>query len=76
VLSGKSANGVRFAILVGGREAWGHTQGVGKAASHVVDLSAHAGRAVQVTLQVDGLGDASYDWANWVRPVIVHAPGM
>ena len=74
VLTARSEDGVGFAVLVDGRQVWSAKQRVGAATEHSLDLSAHAGRTIQLTLRVDALGNATYDWANWLRPLIVFQP--
>jgi hypothetical protein len=76
VLTGPSNDGVKLSVLVDGQEAWSETQTQAeKPTAHALDLSSHAGRAVQLTLRVDSLKDAANDWANWLRPAIVIAEG-
>ena len=72
--SPKSANGVGFAVLVDGRRVWGAKQKSTRPQTRVIDLSRHAGRTIRLTLRVDSLGDASNDWANWLRPLILFEP--
>ncbi len=69
--TGPTANGVRFSILVNGKEAWTTTQKELAPIEREVELSAWAGKAIQLTLRVDGLGNIQHDWANWVRPQIL-----
>lgn len=75
-LTGASANGVRFAVDIDGRELWGAVQvasGQGNLNSIMdrsIDLSQWAGQSIKLILQVDSLGDATNDWANWVQPRI------
>jgi hypothetical protein len=41
---------------------------------HVVDLTAHAGHTIRLTLRVNAIGDNSNDWANWVEPRVIQEP--
>jgi hypothetical protein len=69
--TGPTANGVRFSVLVNGKEAWTTTQKELPPVEREVDLSAWAGKTIQLTLRVDGLGNIQHDWANWVRPQVL-----
>lgn len=72
--SGPTRNGARFAVRVDGREVWGATRTEASFSSRTIDLSAWAGKAIELTLQVDALGDTGYDWACWARPTIRPGP--
>ena len=74
VVTAKSEDGVGFAVLVDGQQAWSGKQAAGDAVDRAVDLTAHAGRTVRLTLRVDALGNGAHDWANWLRPLIVFEP--
>ena len=63
-------NGVRFAILVAGDPIWTIEQKELAPVDHQLDLSRWAGRTIALTLLVDALGNAEYDWSCWVRPQI------
>jgi hypothetical protein len=65
-----TANGVLFTILVDGTEVWSSKQEQLEPIDHHLDLSAWAGRTIALTLRVDALGNAAYDWSCWVRPQI------
>ncbi|MBN1341052.1 MAG: DUF4838 domain-containing protein [Phycisphaerae bacterium] len=69
--TGPTTNGVRFAVRVGDNEVWSTTQKTLPPVDHEIDLTAQAGKPIQLTLRVDALGDTAHDWANWVRPQIV-----
>ena len=69
--TGPTENGVRFAILIDGKEAWHATQKTLPPTDHTLDLTGYADKRIRLTLSVDALGDAAHDWANWVRPQIV-----
>ncbi|UCH34375.1 MAG: DUF4838 domain-containing protein [Armatimonadota bacterium] len=71
--TGPTENGVRFAVLVDGAEVWAGEQRGLAPVEHEVDLSAWAGKAIDLTLRVNALGNERYDWANWVRPQVVVA---
>jgi len=67
-----SDDGVDFAVLVDGETVWtGRQTRQEQPESFEVDLSAHAGRDIELTLQVDAIGNAGHDWAHWLRPVTV-----
>jgi hypothetical protein len=68
--TGPTEDGVRFSVLVNGVEKWGAIQRTIPAIDHVIDLSDVAGQKIALTLRVDCLENASYDWANWVCPII------
>jgi hypothetical protein len=68
--SGPTTNGVRFAILIDDTEVWSVTQRTLPPVDRTIDLTAHAGKRIRLTLRVNGLGDTAHDWANWVRPWI------
>ena len=63
-------NGVRFAILVAGDPIWTIEQKELAPVDHQLDLSRWAGKTIPLTLLVDALGNAEYDWSCWVRPQI------
>lgn len=69
--SGPTANGGRFTLRVNGQEAWSAVQTDQVIRRHEVDLSAWAGQEIALQLVVDGLGDITADWANWVRPQVL-----
>jgi len=69
--TGPTSDGVRFAVLVEGEQAWSAVQRELPAVPRQVDLSAWAGRQVRLTLRVDALESDSHDWANWVRPQVL-----
>lgn len=69
--TGPTENGVRFAILVDGKEVWTTTQKTLPPVDHAVDLTGHAGKTIRLTLRVDALDNEAHDWANWVRPQIL-----
>ncbi|PIY37402.1 MAG: hypothetical protein COZ06_33005 [Armatimonadetes bacterium CG_4_10_14_3_um_filter_66_18] len=72
VLTAPSSDGVEFAVLVDGKEAWAEKQTAAEQpTAHTLDLSANAGQTIQLTLRVDSLKDAGNDWANWLRPAVV-----
>jgi len=60
------SDGVGFTVAANGEAVWSAEQRPGPATAHEVDLTAHAGRTVRLTLRVDPLGNATGDWANWV----------
>ena len=64
-------NGVRFRVLVDGDERFTVDRAAGTSELHSLSLAGLAGKTVELTLSTDPLGDASYDWAHWLRPVIV-----
>jgi len=66
-----TANGARFAVLVNAEELWHTVQTEEAMVPHKIDLTKWAGQAVEITLRMDALGDASYDWAQWVQPMVV-----
>ena len=68
--TGPTQDGVRFAILIDGKEQWTTTQKTLPPVNHTLDLSAHAGKKIRLTLRVDALANETHDWANWVRPQI------
>ncbi|MCX7016932.1 MAG: DUF5722 domain-containing protein [Candidatus Sumerlaeota bacterium] len=65
-----SANGARFAVLADGKEVWAETQKDMDPVERVVDLTPFAGKKINLTLRVDGLGDTRWDQALWFSPVI------
>lgn len=73
-LTGPTEDGVRFALVVNGREVWYKTQKELPPVDHAVDLSAWAGETISLTLRVEALGNERYDWAHWVRPQVVIEP--
>jgi hypothetical protein len=77
VLTGPSYDGVKMSVLVGDRELWSAAQTVmGRPRADVVDLTAYAGQSIQLTLRVDALANTGADWANWLQPLVVVAPGQ
>jgi len=70
-----SDDGVEFSILVDDKTVWqGRQTQAETPADHQVDLSDHAGGAIELELRVDALGNAGHDWAHWLRPVVLFAP--
>ena len=69
--TGPTTDGVRFAVLVEGKEYWSHQQRELAPVDHELDLSGWAGRRVRLTLRVEAGPTDSYDWANWVRPQVL-----
>jgi len=69
--TGPTANGARFTVLIDGAEVWSHTQTDTAPVPHGIDLSPYAGAEIKLTLRIDGLGDTTHDWANWVQPRVV-----
>jgi hypothetical protein len=71
---GSQSTGCRFLVLVNGRTVWEHLvprlNGWHEAE---VDLSAHAGQPMVLSLAVDPAGPYNYDWAFWAEPRIVAA---
>jgi hypothetical protein len=72
--TGETRNGVRFTVLIGGKEVWTAEQKTVPFQKRTVDLTPFGGREIELTLRVDGLGDISSDWANWAEPRILIAP--
>ena len=64
-------DGVVFRIQVNGDDRFEQDQVGGTADRHEVDISDVAGATIDLTLITDCKGDASYDWAHWLRPAIV-----
>ena len=60
-----------FRIQVNGDDRFEQDQVGGTADRHEVDISDVAGATIDLTLITDCKGDASYDWAHWLRPAIV-----
>lgn len=71
MLTGDSANGVHYSVLVDGKPRWDHVQTDKVGVAHTVDLTDKAGQRIALTLRVDSRGDATYDWSNWVEPTIL-----
>jgi hypothetical protein len=66
-----TTNGVRFIILTDGTEVWSTEQKDLEPVDHEIDVSDWAGKTLRLSLHVDALGNAEYDWSGWVRPQIV-----
>lgn len=69
--SGPTANGGRFSVRVNGQDEWSVLRTDQVIRHHEVDLSAWADQDIELQLVVDGLGDITADWANWVRPQVL-----
>ncbi|MBN1902891.1 hypothetical protein JW926_16325, partial [Candidatus Sumerlaeota bacterium] len=67
----ESDDGVRFSVLLDGRELWFHKQKKIEPAPHKINLTNWAGKKVALTLRVDPLQNSKYDWSVWVWPRIV-----
>jgi len=74
LFTAQTENGVRFSISVGEEELFATTQAKVTPREHAVDMTKWAGKTIDVALEVDGLGNTSYDWANWVQPRIMREP--
>lgn len=73
-VSHAGSDGVGFAVLVDGVKLWhGVTRPGDEPRQAAIDLTGWAGRRIRLALQVDNLGDATGDWAHWVRPVVVRS---
>lgn len=70
-ISADSPDGVTFAVLVNGEEAWEHHQQTRAVANHGIGLSPWQGKTVALTLRVSAGEDKLKDWANWVLPRVV-----
>ena len=71
VLTAESEDGVRFAVLVNDIEIWGAEQYEQDAKRYEINLSEHVGGYIKVTLRIEPFENTSYDWANWVMPLII-----
>jgi hypothetical protein len=69
--TGPTDDGVRFSVLVDGETVWSTEQKTMPVEEHRIGLDRWAGRAVTLTLRVNGLENIGHDWANWVRPRVV-----
>ena len=69
--SDPTANGVGFTVLVDGKEVWSTEQKDLEPVNHELDLSDWAGKTLLLSLHVDALNNAEYDWSGWVRPQVV-----
>jgi hypothetical protein len=67
----ESDDGVRFSVLLDGRELWFHVQKTIAPESHKIDLTNWAGSNVSITLRVDPRKNSMYDWSVWVWPRIL-----
>ena len=65
-----TTNGVRFTILIDDKEVWSTEQKTLEPVDYELDLSDWAGKTLPLSLHVDALGNAEYDWSCWVRPQI------
>lgn len=70
--TGPTDDGARFSVLADGERVFETTQTKQPPVRHEVDLSAHAGRKVSLTLRVNALQNTTHDWAVWVRPLVVN----
>ena len=67
-------DGVAFRVRIDGRPIFDQTVTNVAIRDHRVDLSAFRGQSVELTLEVDRLGDNNYDEAIWLNPAIVLRP--
>jgi hypothetical protein len=67
----EGGDGVRFGVSVNGRELWSEPRAAATSALNELDLTRFGGNTISLTLSVDALGNASYDWAHWLRPAVV-----
>ncbi len=68
---GSKSTGVGFVVEVNGQEVSRQTVAAADGwHPGTVDLTAHAGETILLSLVVDALGDASYDWSRWAEPRI------
>lgn len=74
MLLADSVNGVRYTVLVDGEEVFRTEQREEPPVAHAVDLTAHAGGTIRLTLCTDAMGDTGYDWSHWVQPLILREP--
>jgi hypothetical protein len=61
-------DGVGFSVLVNGKKAYDQVWKQSKWHPGAIDLTALAGQKAELSLLVDALQTASYDWALWGRP--------
>jgi len=70
-LTAASTDGVRFAVVVEGKEIWSEIQTTQPPIKRELDLTPWAGRTMRLALRVSAGASNTYDWANWVRPQVV-----
>jgi hypothetical protein len=68
------SNGVRFAIRVNGREAVATDHHAPSWLYQNIDLTAHAGKQVEILLVTHAAGNMNWDHAAFRRPQIVRVP--
>lgn len=66
-----SDDGVEWRVEVDDEEVFIHRQQSMPPVSHEVDLTAWAGRQVELVLITNCIGNMIYDWSLWIQPRIV-----
>lgn len=67
-------DGVRFSVEIDGVEAFARVVDRSHWEPAALDLTAHAGRGLRLTLVAAPRGNIAYDWALWGRPRILRLP--
>lgn len=67
-------DGVSFHVSVGEKELFTHRKPKPDYEPHELDLTTWAGKAIELALAVDALGNSASDHAAWVEPRILRLP--
>jgi len=65
------ADGVRFQVAVDGEVLFTEEAKQNRWRDAAVDLTAHAGRRIRLSLLTHAIGNTSYDWAVWGNPRVI-----
>ena len=68
----KSADGVRYSILINDEEVWFAIDAETAPVSYDIDLTKWSDRKVNICFRVDKISNANYDWSYWVNPIITN----
>ncbi len=73
MLGHADSDGVRFRIAVDGEVIFDAVQQPGPPTSHLLDMTAYAGKKVKIDFLVEKYGNNSADWAYWVQPSLLRS---
>jgi len=69
-VNAQSQDGVRFIVLVGGKEVFNHVQKDNRQAEQSINLTKFAGSTAEITLKVHCIASQGWDDSSWGSPLI------
>ena len=68
----QSADGVKFSILIDGKEIWSAVGIETTPVGHDIALTEWSGQKVTICLMVDKIMNMDYDWSYWINPLVTN----